>query len=79
MGEITEDFIERYLEYRFPEENTGELGNEFFASNRGPAALTKLDRLLEGIDQRDLLWWLKRELERLVDSDSVDGRNNAEL
>jgi len=79
MGEITEDFIERYLEYRFPEENTGELSKEFFESNRGPADLTKLGRLLERIDQRELLRWLKRELERLVDSDSVDGRNNAEL
>ena len=79
MAEITEDFIEQSREYRFPKENIGKVSTEVFESNKGQADLTKLGRLLEGIDQRDLLRWLKRELERLIGSDSVDGRNNTEL
>jgi hypothetical protein len=48
------------------------LSKEFFESNRGPADLTKLGRLLEQVDQRELLRWLKSELERLIDFDSVE-------
>lgn len=79
MAEITKDFIAHYLEYRFPEKDIDKLSTEVFEADRGQADLTKLGRLLEGIDQRDLPRWLKSELERLVDYDSVDGRNNAEL
>jgi uncharacterized protein (TIGR03118 family) len=40
------------IEIDIPEKNIGKLSREVFESNRGQADLTKLGRLLEGIDQR---------------------------